>query len=307
MNSKNISPNDFSKYNRYTMTYIAVVNWVIDHISLFQYLPIIQLESDPFLNLKRTQIKLDVPNGSILQVKYKDVYKNVHVRGYGIEDKASSGCFSNSITIVMYIGKIIVLKVPPQGKIQITGCRTEKQVYQSIHAIWDHIQKIKIEHPEIVQIPQGESPKIIFNSVMNNINMNLGFHINKRKVHELLYNQTDFHIIPNDKKYAGVTAKFIVQGMQDLTLVQHRLVNGKWYSSNVSWIDYLSMLSPKDRKKEETQERHQTFLIFHSGKVIQSGPRYELMEKIFTYFITYMTENRSKIEDLTVELTSKKV
>ena len=301
-----ISPGDFKKYSRYTTTYIAAVNWKIDHICLYQYLPIIKLKKDPLLGVKRAKVKLNIPHGSILQVKYKDPYKIVHVRGYGTEDHASTGCFSNSVTVVMYVGKIIVLKVPAQGKIQITGCRSEDQVYTAIHAIWRGIEKIRETHPEVVQIPSGEVPYVIYHAVMNNINMNLGFNINKRKVHEFLYRDTEFHIIPNDKKYAGVTAKLEVEGLKELPLVKHRFLNGKWYASKSTWIDYLAMLPPKDRKKDENAERFQTFLIFHSGKVIQSGPRYELMEDIFRYFITLMNGNREKIEDLTTELSTKK-
>ncbi len=297
-----ISPNDFKKYQRYTTTYIAAVNWKIDYVGLFQYLPIVKLGNDPLMGNKRAHVKLNVPNGSILQVKYKDPFKIVHVRGYGKEDNASTGCFSNSLSVVMYVGKIIVLKLPPQGKIQITGCRQEKQVYTAIHAIWKGIEAVRVKHPEVVQIPEGENPKVIYHAVMNNINMNLGFNINKRKVHEFLYQDTDFHIIPNDKKYAGVTAKVEVEGMKELPLVRHRYLNGKWYASKAKWIDYISMLSPKDRKKEEITERYQTFLIFHSGKVIQSGPRYELMNDVFQYFITLINENRLRIEDLTEDV-----
>jgi hypothetical protein len=150
-----ISPGDFPKYQRYTTTYIAAVNWKIDYVGLFQYLPIVKLKTDPLLGKKRSQVKLNIPDGSILQVKYKDPFKIVHVRGYGTEDNASTGCFSNSLSVVMYVGKIIVLKVPPQGKIQLTGCRSEHQVYQAIHAIWRGIEAVRAEHPEVVQIPDG--------------------------------------------------------------------------------------------------------------------------------------------------------
>ncbi len=300
--TQSISPDDFKKYQRYTTTYIAAVNWKIDYTGLFRYLPIVKLKNDPLTGNKRAHVKLNVPNGSILQVKYKDPFKIVHVRGYGVEDNASTGCFSNSLSVVMYVGKIIVLKLPPQGKIQITGCRYEKQVYTAIHAIWKGIEAVRVKHPEVVQIPEGEHPKVIYHAVMNNINMNLGFNVNKRKVHEFLYQDTEFHIIPNDKKYAGVTAKVEVEGMKELPLVKHRYLNGKWYESKAKWIDYISMLSPKDRKKEETTERYQTFLIFHSGKVIQSGPRYELMNDVFQYFITLINKNRFRIEDLTEEI-----
>ena len=301
-----ITPDDFRKYLRYTTTYIAAVNWKIDHVALYQFLQIIKLKTDPLIGIKRANVKLSIPDGSVLQVKYKDPYKVVHVRGYGVDDLASAGCFSNSTTVVMYIGKIVVLKVPSQGKIQITGCRSEEQVYKAIHSIWKGILKVKGEHPEIARIPEREVPRVIFHAVMNNINMNLGFNINKRSVHEFLYQDTEFHIIPNDKKYAGVTAKLEVEGMKELPLVKHRYLNGKWYSSHAKWIEYLAMLSVKDRQKEEKAQRYQTFLIFHSGKVIQSGPRYELMENVFGYFVNLMNANRNKIEDLTVELVGKK-
>lgn len=301
---KGICPEDFNKYQRYTTTYIAATNWTIDYISLFHHLPITELPDDPLKGVKRSQVKLSVPI-AILQIKYKDAYKIVHVRGYGIDDEASLGCFSNSASVVMYVGKIVVLKIPPQGKIQITGCRTESQVYKAVHAIWEGISSAAKEHPEILSLPAGELPKVIYHGVMNNISMNIGFNINKRKTHEYLYNHTEFHIIPNDKKYAGIAAKLVEDRMKDVPLVKHRLINGKWYESTASWNDYLAVLTAKDRQKEGKCERYQTFLIFHSGKVIQTGPRYCLMKDMFSYFVNLMNRNRNLLEDLTVEVAKK--
>lgn len=302
-----VLPSSFSSYKRYTTTFIAAINWQIDHVGLFEHIAIFPLASDPLAGgIKRSKVKLNIPNGSILQVKYKDAFKKVHVRGYGEKDISSQICFSNSTSVVMHIDKLIVLKIPSKGKIQITGCRTENQVYQAVHAIWKAIQQIKVHHPDVAKIPDGEVPRAVFHSVMNNINMDLGFRINKRKVHEFLYQKTEFHIIPNDKKYAGVTAKLEVEGIEKLPLVKHRFLNGKWYASTTTWDDYLSTLSPKDRKKEETSIKYQTFLIFYSGKVIQSGPRYELMEDVFVYFVNLMNKHRKQIEDLTVEMVTRK-
>lgn len=302
-----IRPEDFEKYPRYTITHIAAVNWKIDHIALFQYVTFPVLKKDPLIGVKRTDVKLpESLNGSILQIKYKDLYKQVHVRGYGVDDVASVGCFSNSSTVLMYMDKIIVLKVPSQGKIQITGCKTEDQVYKVVHAIWNHIQHIKKDHPEVSSIPFGEVPKVIYQTAMNNINMYLGFNINKRKVHEFLYKDTEFHIIPNDSRYAGICGKLEVEGIKSLLNVRHRFINGRWYASKSTWTDYLCMLSPKDRAKEEKAERYHTFLIFHSGKVIMSSPRYELMPNVFYYFVDIMLKNRTRIEDCTIEIVANK-
>lgn len=297
-----LSPNDFNRYSRYTTTFVAAVNWTIDYVGLFEHIEIPKLDKDP-LQGKKNNAKLNLPIGTVLRVKYKDAFKAVHVRGYGI--KPNEGCFRNGTTVVMYIGKIVVLKVPPCGKIQVAGCLNERQVYQANHAIWNHLQKIRKKHPEIIKIPEGEVPRIIYSPVMNNISINMGFNINKRKVHELLYRDTEFNVIPNDRKYAGVTAKLEVEGLRDLPLIRHRYIKGKWYASQASWTDYLAMLKPKDRTKEEKTERYHTFLIFFSGKVIQTGPRYELMENAFKYFVSSLNENRNRIEDLNKELAKK--
>jgi TATA-box binding protein (TBP) (component of TFIID and TFIIIB) len=302
-----INPNDFHRYDRYTTTYIAAVNWRIDHVALFQHAPIVQLDSDPLVGKKRATVRLpNIPRGSILQVKYRDVYKIVHVRGYGSGEDSASGCFNNSTTVVMYVDKIVVLKVPPQGKIQITGCKTEEQVYHAVHAIWRAIRQICKEHPEVSQIPPGEAPRVVYHGVMNNINLNLGFRLSNRKVHDFLYSRTEFNIIPNDRNYAGVTAKLEVEGLKDLPLVKHRFLNGKWYQSNAHWNEYLEMLPAKDRVKETAKKRYQSFLIFHSGKVIQSGPRYVLMEEVFRYFIELMNTYRADMEDTTPIFVPKK-
>jgi len=298
-----VTVNDFNKYSRYTVTYVAAFNWSIDYISLFQHIRIPKLAKDPLQGVKKNNVKLNLPIGTVLRVKYKDVYKNVHVRGYGITE--GEGAFRNSATVVMYIGKIVVLKVPSSGKIHIAGCRTERQVYQAIHAIWNHIQHIRKVHPDIVKMAVGEMPKVIFSPVMNNISINMGFSINKKKVHEFLYKDTEFLVIPNDRKYAGVAAKLEVEGYKELPLVKHRFLDGKWYASNTNWTEYLSMLKPKDRIKEEKAERYHTFLIFFSGRVIQTGPRYELMEDVFKYFVSSINGNRPRIEDLNVEVSKK--
>jgi len=297
----------FKNFKRYTCTHVISANLQIDHIALFNYATFPELDKDPFIDTKRPNIRLSTKyNGSILQIKVKDLYKKVHVRGYGQNDPASMKCFNNSTTIVMYIDKIIVIKVPSKGKIQATGSTTENQIYQAIHHIWKHILKIKEEHPEIARIPYSNIPRVIFLTSMNNVSMNLGFKINKRKLFNFLYKETDFIVIPHEKKYAGIAAKLPVEGIKELPFIRHRYIRGQWYQSKANWTEYLSMLSPKDRAEEERSERYHTFLIFHSGKVIQSGPHWPLMPAVFKYFIELMMENRAIFEDLTIELTSKK-
>jgi hypothetical protein len=279
----NPQPFSFQSYSRYTTTFIAAMNWTIDHILLFEHISIPELKNNPFSS-KKNELLFPVPNGTVLRVKYKDITKKVHVRGYLPLGKEDEGCFRNSTTVVMFIDKVIVMKIPPTGKIQIAGCRNEDQVYKSVHAIWKHIQKIAKTHPGVIKIPERETPKIIFNPVMNNLSISIGFNINKKKIHEFLYRETEFFVIPNDAKYAGITAKLKVDNLKQLPMVMNRFINNRWYKSLVTWNDYLSILHPKDRVKEDKAIRYHTFLIFHSGRIIQSSPRYELMEQVYNMF-----------------------
>jgi TATA-box binding protein (TBP) (component of TFIID and TFIIIB) len=295
---------EFGNYPRYTTTFTPAINWKIDYVLLFEHLQLVDLPKTTFDNPKKSTIKLAVPEGSALSIKYKDQYKVVHSRGTEAL-KSQNLCFSNSATVALYVDKIVVLKVPASGKIQITGCRTESQVYRTVRHIWNHLQKIRLTVPDVMKVPISEVPKVIFFPAMNNINVNLGFNINKKKVHEFLYKDTEFAVIPNDKKYAGITAKLEVEGLKERPLVRHRLKEGKWYTSTASYTDFLAMLSAKDRQKEEKKTKYHTFLIFHSGKVIQTGPRYDLMENVFYYFVNLMISNRDKIEDKTIEVARK--
>ena len=44
-------------------------------------------------------------------------------------------------------------------------------------------------------------------------------------------------------------------------------------------------------------ERYNTFLVFHSGKVIMSGLTFEFMENIYNMFIDLMKEVQPEIEE----------
>ena len=44
-------------------------------------------------------------------------------------------------------------------------------------------------------------------------------------------------------------------------------------------------------------DRYNTFLVFHSGKVIMSGLTFEFMENIYNMFIDLMKEVQPQIEE----------
>jgi hypothetical protein len=59
----------------------------------------------------------------------------------------------------------------------------------------------------------------------------------------------------------------------------------------------LDILSPKERDTKLQSERHNTFLVFHSGKVIMSGLTADFMREVYYYFLSIIRASFNKIEE----------
>ena len=79
-------------------------------------------------------------------------------------------------------------------------------------------------------------------------------------------------------------------------------VDGKWEDSvYVPYDDYLSMLPEKDKLKKLKKQRYNTFLVFHSGKVIMSGMDSVFMKDVYYEFLNIIRDCydviKEKLED----------
>lgn len=282
---------------RYTITFTVATNWTINHILFFQEHQFANFSKDPLIEVKKNQHSLpNVPIGTILSLKYKDENGKVHFRGYG---NASESCFSNVTSAKIYVGKIVDVKIPSFGKIQITGCLDDPQAYKTIQTIWKSIQEIEKRKPGFVTLPPHEPPKAIYNPVMNNVSIHINFEINRKKLQTFLYRyQGDNFLLPvKDERYAGTKIEAKINDISHIPIVQHRFLNGKWYSSLVSMNDFLALLTSKSRKEELMKKYQHVILMFHSGKFIYIAPRFELMPDFYRYFLGILQENRDKIEE----------
>ena len=62
-------------------------------------------------------------------------------------------------------------------------------------------------------------------------------------------------------------------------------INGNdWKGETVSYQEYLDVLSPEAREEKLNHTRYNTFLVFHSGKIIQSGMSSDFMKEDFYEF-----------------------
>ena len=161
-----------------TKTIIAFTNLEIDIENLF---PKLTTKDYVIIPKKRGRKRKDEyvnPNenlepGSIITLKYQD-----KVRGSDLKKKKvnkSQKYFRNALTMVMVIekNKLLNFKISKNGKFQITGCKTVEHAKRVIKYIWDKIRK----ENDIYKLSESYF-KTIFNTVMTNIDFNIGYIMN---------------------------------------------------------------------------------------------------------------------------------
>lgn len=280
-----------------TRTFIAHTNITIDINSLFQSLPITPYEHVPKKRGRKKKNEAETQNkstdvitldeGSIISLKFE----NNH-RGFITKKKKSNSkgnWFRNSVSIVMVIdNKMINYKVSKNGVLQITGCKTKNQAYKCVKYLWEFINKNQ-------NIYKFKNNDISFNSIfipaMRNIDFYLGFNIDREKLSQYMSTTDDFRsLLETSFGYTGVNVKIPIH-MPITKIIVKKLSyndNNDWDTSEITYQDYLDTLEEKERIKKIKKERYTSFLIFHSGKVIQSSTCSVLGEHAYNIFIEEM-------------------
>ena len=74
----------------------------------------------------------------------------------------------------------------------------------------------------------------------------------------------------------------------DIKRLKYIEKNDSWEENWTKYNEYLNLLSAKDKKNKLKNTRYNTFLVFHSGKVIMSGLTSKFMKDTYYYFISIM-------------------
>jgi TATA-box binding protein (TBP) (component of TFIID and TFIIIB) len=64
-----------------------------------------------------------------------------------------------------------------------------------------------------------------------------------------------------------------------------------------TYTEYLEKLSEKERNKKLNKDRFNTFLVFHSGRVIISGLTAQYMKNAYYYFLDIIRACKDEIEE----------
>lgn len=279
-----------------TKTYIVMTNLTFDIKKLHEYLPITEYVVVPKRRGRKKKVSVNdpnknIPNGSIISLDFANNVRGVSLKKKKKKDGKSTDYFRNSFTIIMMMdGKKINFKICNNGKFQMTGIKKDIQAEECIKSVWNYIQNSK----NIYTLPPNETFKAVFIPAMRNIDFNLGFVLDREKLDEYFNLHTEYcSLLETSIGYTGVNIKIpIEKPITDLKLKQISFMDEKW--DNVKMIpysDYLDTLKQKERQKKIDKIRYNTFLVFHSGKVIMSSMCQEFAEDTYYEFIEIIKKN----------------
>ena len=213
--------------------------------------------------------------------------------------------FRNSITVVIILDKPINFKICRNGTFQMTGCKTHEHAELCIKYIWKYIKDDK----SLYSFSRGNELETLFIPSMRNIDFALGFIVDREKLNYYMSPSNENSYINNvDKEfhclletsfgYTGVNIKIPlnqdISKMRIKKLVYH---DGNWLKIDTTYNEYLDLLSNKEKENKLNEERYNTFLVFHSGKVIMSGLTSYFMRDTYYYFLKIMKNGFDYIEE----------
>jgi len=284
-----------------TRTIINVLNINIDVAKVFDI-----LETVPYMfpeskrgrrrKTEKQNLNKDIPNGSITSLTYRNEVKGTVKKKRVVNSKF----FLNTLTIVMMVdNKLMNFKIftakDDGNKTQHPGCKDVKQAETTLLYLWD-----KIKHTDAYTFTQGKNLSVIFHTVMTNINFNLGFNVNRRKLNECINRFSTYNsMLETNIGHAGaiikqpITEKIVLDDLPKITVMD----NGEIVRELVTFEEYMSNLTEKQRMVQINKTRKNTFLVFHSGKTIMSGMVLKYMEEPYNNFIQVIESIKNDVEE----------
>jgi TATA-box binding protein (TBP) (component of TFIID and TFIIIB) len=286
-----------------TNTFIAMTNLILDLKKLSDFLPITEYIVMPKKRGRKKKTEVveqhrNIPDGSIVTLKFENKMRGVDLKQKKSQNKKKkSKWFRNSFTIVMFLdNKPINFKLCNNGMAQLTGIKLEKQAQNCIKYVWEHI---KDEENNIFKFSRGSHLEAMFIPAMRNIDFSLGFNVDREKLSRYMSTQTEFHsLLETSFGYTGVNIKIPIN--VDITLmeiVKLKYKSDTWIEEKTTYNEYLKYLSEKDQLKKINKDRYNTFLVFHSGRVILSAINAEFSRDSYYYFLKIIKTCHKEIEE----------
>lgn len=246
---------------------------------------------------------IDLKPGDIVAIYFRHNKKGLpQYLKYGVK------FFRNALNIVMMRNrnKKINMKLSQNGKVQMTGCKDHDDAMFCLRILFEQLEKHCPDHVVYSKDSDGTTLEIQHFTVMTNLDFDIGFHINRQKLNNLINGKTLFNsLLETSFGYTGVNIKIEVPYDPDCTIDTMRCLRSQsscqqqtiWEYGHMRYEDYLKRYGEHYYAHEKDKQRYNTFLVFHSGKIIMSGMRLDRMLDHFKEFCQFLLENRDHIEE----------
>lgn len=288
----------FDELNISTSTVIVTTNLNINLIWLFNEIKVEKLNLPS--NIKKTNqfqnyVKnLNPPFGTITLKEYKDNLSGIKIK----KKKKKKKYFRNSLSLVMYVGKLITIKIPTKGKIQLTGCVEHEHSELCIKYLWEYLQQYPMNSDTYFFVEKNYLFTTL-NIVMTDIVFKIGFNINRQHLDNYMNTRTNFNsLLETSFGYTGVNIKqpfSLDKNSNQIRYLEYK--NSEWNLNILTFNEYLTFLCDNDKNNELEKIRKNTFLVFHSGTAIMSGMIPYYMKDAFNNFIKIIIKARPEIEE----------
>lgn len=294
-----------------TKTIIAVSNIECNINELFIHIPLHEISDEIYETDKTKQIKKRrgrkkknsepiVSNPVLFDKKINKgdivaLYYQNRQRGLPQYFKQNQKYFRNALNVIMYISdkKTINFKLSKNGKIQMTGCKEEDDAKMCLEYFFELLYT---KCPDYISCK--EKNEIYYYTVMTNIDFNIGFEINRGKLNELINAKTEYNsLLETSFGYTGVNIKMPITLHKDYSIDILKYENNEWTEHQIKWKDFIIKMGSIYEKQESEKKRYNTFLVFHSGNIIMSGMRLDLMLSHQKYFSDLLIKHRKDIEE----------
>ena len=139
----------------------------------------------------------------------------------------------------------------------------------------------------------------MFIPAMRNIDFSLGFNVDREKLSRYMSTQTEFHsLLETSFGYTGVNIKIpIVLDIRSMKIKKLSFKDNNWFESMTTYDEYMQYISEKEQHKKMNKDRFNTFLVFHSGRVILSSINAEYSKESYYYFLKIIRTCYDVIEE----------
>ncbi len=257
-----------------TMTAVCNINIILKLDELYNNISFYDSESqeDGYPYIKSCQFASEPIKGYLVAAKSKRT-----------KTKAKSkNCFQNQSTLIIALSKTrqINLKIFRNGKIQMTGLKSEEEGYLAANTLIKKIKDISLKVPSFITSETKEPLLSDFSIVLINSDFSAGFRIKREKLYELLF-KSGMYVSYEPDIYPGVNAKYY------------------WNTNNKKKDGICRCSGLCDGKGDGEGDgncKKVTIATFQSGNVIITGARKNIQtQAAYKYINTIFRENMGEI------------